>query len=175
MVTFLLLILMLNIDALSFGIAYGLKKQKIHPVVITFISLLSTFLFAIALALSKYIYTWFNPTVLRLINAFVLIYLGFTYIFKKEKEKNLELKLGFKQGFIECIIISIDAIFTAILSGFNANYYIFAVIFYGFTNIFAIFFGNYFFFYLNKKIKLKLNFLSGFIFIFLGIFKIIGF
>lgn len=177
MVSFFILILCLNIDALSYGIAYGAIKKKFKIKYVLAITILSTLMFAIPLAGSKYIYSLFNPLVLRIINGIILILLGFSYFLKKEEnKKNIEIneKISFKQYFLECLAISIDAIFTAILSGFSANYYIFAVFFYAFSNFFAIFLGNYIFYNFNKKSKLKLNIFSGFIFIFLGIIKMIG-
>ena len=56
MLAFLLVILCLNIDALSYGVAYGVKKIKLKLSYILAISLLSTVMFAICLGLTKYIY-----------------------------------------------------------------------------------------------------------------------
>ena len=177
MLSFLITILCLNIDAFSYGISYGLTKKKIGIKYIFFITTLSTFMFAIPLGISKYIYTLFNPKILRFLNAIILIILGLSYIFKK-KEKNQtkkQVNISLKTCFFECIAISIDAIFTAILSGFSGDFFIFSIFFYALTNFFAIFFGNLFFYTFNKKLKINLSFFSGFIFIILGIFKAVGF
>lgn len=176
MLSFLITILCLNIDALSYGISCGIMKKKIPLRFIFFISIISTILFAVPLSISKFIYEYFDDNILRYINAFVLISLGLKYIFEKP-EKNQTKKqvdFSFKSCLLECLVISIDAIFTAILSGFSENYFIFSVFFYAFTNFFAIFFGNLIFYNFNKKLKINLSFFSGFIFVFLGFLKIMG-
>ena len=176
MFTFLITILCLNIDALSYGISYGSRKIQINLRYIFFISICSTIMFAIPLLISKYICKFFNPILLRIINAIILIILGLIYIFenKKEKQTKKQAQLSFKTCFFECIAISIDAIFTAILSGFSGNFFIFSIFFYGLTNFFAIFFGNLFFYHLNRRLRFNLSFFSGFIFIILGILKCVG-
>lgn len=173
MLSFSLLILTLNIDALSYGVAYGIKKKKIPLKWILFINIFSTILFAIPLYLSKFVYQYFDKTTLTIINGIVLIALGLKYCFEKPT-KNTTNDFSFWQCFVECFVISVDAIFTAILSGFSANYFIYSVIFYELTNFLAIFCGNLIFYKNNCKRRIKLNILSGFIFIFLGIFKILS-
>lgn len=176
MTSFLLTILCLNLDALSYGISYGIKKIKIPLKYILFIFSLSTFLFLIPLSISRYICKFFNPLVLRLINALILILLGIIYIIKnkKEEQEKKQVVLCYKSCFFECLAISTDAIFTAILSGFSGDFFIFSIFFYGLTCFFAIFFGNLIFYYFNKNLKINLSFFSGFIFIILGILKCVG-
>ena len=223
MLSFFLLILCLNIDALSYGIAYGIKKIKFKIHFILCLSLLSSLMFALPLLVSKYIYMYFDEYVLRIINAIILIMLGIKYIltkpqnFKKihknyiklfinnkknnkfknntlnycknkifinkiefnpfyfNNKKSSVLSNSFKQNFGECVAFSVDAIFTALVSGFSANYYLFSVLFYFLSNFLAIFCGNIIFYKINRKLNFNLNIFSGLIFIFLGIFKIIGF
>ena len=223
MLSFFLLILCLNIDALSYGIAYGIKKIKFKIPFILCLSLLSTLMFALPLFFSKYIYMYFDEFVLRIVNAVILIILGIKYIltkpqnFKKihkkyvklfknnkkinnlknntltyyenkilinkikfkpfyfDNKKSSVLNNSFKQNFGECVAFSVDAIFTALVSGFSASYYLFSVLFYFFTNFLAIFCGNIILYNINRKLKFNLNIFSGLIFIFLGILKIIGF
>lgn len=176
MISFLITILCINIDALSYGISYGITKTKIKPKFIIFISIISTILFAIPLYLSRYIYSFFNPKILNFINAGILIILGITYLFKNLKNNQIkkQVNLSFKTCFFECIAISIDAIFTAILSCFSGNFFIFSLFFYGFTNYFAIFFGNRFSLKIQNKLSFNLEFFSGFLFIFLGFLKCLG-
>lgn len=176
MITFLITILCLNIDALSYGISKGLTQKFIPQKFIFFITITSTIMFAVPLGISKYIYNLFNPKILRLINAAVLFLLGLKYIFEKPKD-NKQKKQDFfkvKSCLLESIIISIDAIFTAILSGFFGDFFIFYIFFYGLTNYFAIFFGNRFFYKIGNFSKINLSFFSGFIFIFLAILKVVG-
>lgn len=137
---------------------------------------MSTVMFAIPLAISKYIFQYFDELVCRIINAAVLILLGINYFLPKKKdERQKSSRAPALKCFIECLIISVDAIFTALLSGFSENYYVFSVFFYAFSNFFAIFLGNRFLYKLSKISKLNLNFLSGMVFVLLGIFKVIGF
>lgn len=174
MLSFSLLILTLNIDALSYGIAYGVKRVKIPFKWVLFINIISTILFSIPLYFSKHIFKYFDKTTLSIINGIVLILLGIKYCFEKPK-KNTAKNFSFWQCFIECIVISVDAIFFAILSGFSANYFVFSVFFYEITNLLAIICGNLFFYYQKSLKQINLGILSGFIFIFLGIFKILSF
>lgn len=224
MLSFFLIILCLNIDALSYGIAYGIKRTKFKILFVINMSLLSTVLFAVPLYVSKYIYEYFNETLLQIINGIILIILGIKYIFSKSKNQNIKknkekiikkleklnysqnttnkicknknkiknkyknikfwkpkqkknticFKNNFKQCFLECTAFSVDAMFTALLSGFSANYYVFSVIFYGITNFLAIFCGNLIFYKINKNLKFNLNIFSGLIFIFLGMLKMMG-
>lgn len=255
MLTFFLLILCVNIDALSYGIAYGLKKKRFKILYILAITTLSTVLFAVPLYFSKFIYEYFDETICHIVNAIILLLLGIYYLIPKNSlNKNkkifknklntgyLELDIRFKscnynvkstffstnhklnkkskkqnysqnksnknykysilfnknklssknkkirynkkeknnktnilRFFCECMAISVDAIFTAFLSGFHDNFYIYAVIFYALSNFFAIFLGNILFYKLDKNFKFNLEFLSGIIFIILGILKIFGF
>ena len=97
MLSFFLLILCLNIDALSYGIAYGIKKIKFKIPFILCLSLLSTLMFALPLFFSKYIYMYFDEFVLRIVNAIILIILGIKYVltkpqnFKKIHKKYVKL------------------------------------------------------------------------------------
>ena len=176
MFSFLITIICLNLDALSYGISYGVIQTKINLKYIFFINIISTSLFSIPLYISKYIYTLFNPKILRYTNAIILIILGTIYIFKNQKNNQTkkQTSLSFKTCFFECIAISIDAIFTAILSGFSGNFFIFSLFFYSLTNFFALFLGNYFSLKIQNKLRFNLGFFSGFIFIFLGFLKCVG-
>ena len=62
MAGFLLLILCLNIDALSFGVAYGIKKVKFSLWFVLKVSILSSIFFAIPLLLSQFLFKYFDKT-----------------------------------------------------------------------------------------------------------------
>ena len=176
MAGFLLLILCLNLDALSFGIAYGARKNRFTFWFVLKLSLFSTILFAIPLFLSKFLFKYFDRTVCNIINGVILIILSLTYFFKKEKSTNENIDHFSKKKFLgECFAFSVDAFFTAFLGGFPLNFYLIFVIFYFFSNFLSIFFGNLIVFKLNKKIKFNLDFFGGIIFLILGITKIFGF
>lgn len=176
MLSYCLLILCLNLDALSYGIAYGSKQTKLKQSFIWSVSILSTIFFSISLYVSKYMFQYLNEQTCRIINGIILIILGISYIIpKKEKEKTHHKNISFGKFFLECFAISVDAIFTALLSGFSQKYFLFFIIFYFLTNFLAIFCGNLFFYKLGHKLTISIDFLSCFIFVFLGIFKFIGF
>lgn len=176
MASYLILILCLNLDALSFGIAYGLKKQKFTFFFILKISILSAIFFAIPLFFSRFIFKYLNRFVCNIINGVILILLGMSYFIKKSNTStNLNESMPRKQFFLECLAFSLDAIFTALLGGFPLNFYVFFLIFYFISNFFAIFLGNLIILKINKTIKLRLDYIGGIIFILLGIFKMIGF
>lgn len=208
MLQFLLIILCINIDAFSYGVAYGFKRTKLKISYILLVTILSTILFAIPLIISKYVFQYFNSIVCNIINGLVLIFLGIYYFLQKPPEfnekdaqntkiyqnkdkkyilknsstsnkkcKKIEnnfKKFTLKEYFIETLIISVDAIFTALLSGFNSNFLVFYIFFYAFSNFFAIFCGNQIVYRTNKFTKIKLSFFSGLIFIILGFLKFFG-
>lgn len=172
MLSFIIILLCVNIDAFSFGISYGLRETKIKFSTTLFISILSTIFFSIPFLLSKYVMGFFNQKICFLINGIFLIILGLIYIFETNKKTPKILNL--KNSIFECFIISVDAIFTALFSGYFLQNHIFYIFLYYIFNFFAIFFGNRLFYKFSKLSKLNLCFFSGFIFIFLGIFKIFG-
>ena len=212
MLTYLLLILCLNIDALSYGIANGFKQKRFSLSFIVLISLLSSLLFAIPLYFSKYIFQYFDSFTCQILNAVVLILMGLMYLIpqkaktkitkklqkncKNIKNQNTEQSLIFNYSqnpagkvtkinlkskrirtfkvFIECLVFSVDAMFTALLGGFENNHFLVYVAFYLLTNFLAILIGNLLTYKFGKKIKLNLEFFSGAIFILLGILKIFG-
>lgn len=174
MVYFLLIILCLNIDALSYGIAYGSKNIKLPKKYIFFITTLSTIMFSISLYISKFVYQYLNKSILSIINGIILIILGCSYI-KPSKKTHLSKKnFSFKVCLFECLAISIDAIFTTLLSIINYQYSVIYIIFYALTNYFAIFFGNLTLYKIGKYSKFSINFFSFLIFVILGILKIFG-
>ncbi len=257
MLTFCLLILCINIDALSYGVANGVQNRKFSVLYILLVCVMSTIMFAVPLYLSKYVFQYFDELICRIINGIILMLLGFIYIlpknfikklfknkktnysqntknstintgtttniiinnFNENQDKNNEnyiknsdnclkttkninatsknnkkrnqnsnnnelnsdsntqkyTKISFGRCFFECFVISVDAIFTAFLSNFTDNYYIFAVAFYAITNYLAIYLGNRALYKINKLVKFNLSFLSGLIFILLGVLKICGF
>ncbi len=201
MLTFSLLILCLNLDALSYGIANGAKNRKFSILYVLVVCLMSTIMFAVPLAVSKYVFQYFDETACRLVNATILIAMGIFYMIPKKisnkssdikndpnySQNNLtqslnntksnipNTKISFSRCFIECLVISVDAIFTAFLSGFSENYFIFSVALYAVTNFLAILFGNRLLYKISNKINFRLDLFSGLIFILLGVLKIIGF
>lgn len=223
MLTFSLLILCLNLDALSYGIANGAKNKKFSFAYVLLVCIMSTIMFAVPLMVSKYVFQYFDETICRTINAAVLIAMGIFYMIPKKSEKpdkniknnkinqnkltenSIRAKTSTKNGttsqpnysqnnltsknkskqknthfsfpkcFCECLVISIDAIFTAFLSGFSENYYLFSVAFYAITNFLAIIIGNRVLFKISGHTNFSLDFFSGLIFIVLGMLKIVGF
>ena len=172
MLSFIIILLCVNIDALSFGISYGMRGVKIKTSTTLLISILSTLLFSIPFLVSKFVMGFLDQKICFLINGFFLIILGLVYIIETDKKTPKILNL--KNSIFECFIISIDAIFTALFYGYLFKNHIFYIFLYYIFNFFAIFHGNRLFYKFSKISKLNLYFFSGIIFIFLGIFKIFG-
>lgn len=222
MLTFSILILCINIDALSYGVANGAKGRSFSLLYILLVCAMSTVMFAVPLAVSKYVFQYFNELACRIINATFLILMGIIYLIPKEKIKKLkkskknknklkkiniqendtnysqntaEIKddtlmfdeilsrktkkkntpISFSRCFCECFVISVDAIFSAFLSGFSENFYLYSVIFYAVTNYLAILIGNRLLFRLGRRFNFSFDLLGGLVFILLGILKIVGF
>ncbi len=175
MATFLLLILCLNIDALSFGVTYGLKKIRFNFFFTLKICILSSIFFAIPLFLSPLVFRYLDKSICNIINGVVLIFLSLMYFTKNSNKKSKEITTCSTKKFLyECLAFSVDAIFTAFLAGFPSNYYIIFILFYFFTNFLAIYFGNLLVYKFNTYIKINLDYFGGIIFLALGIFKIFG-
>ena len=182
MIRTILLIIALSLDAFSFGLAQGFKNNKIKVVFIFLMSILSTVLFAIPLFLSQFIFHFFNKDICNIINGSILTLLGLYYfikfiVFKFRKldiknVKNNEICLKF------CILstfpISLDAIFTAFLNGYSLSNIIFAILTYFLFTFVCIFVSNFIALKLSKKSSFDLSWLSGFIFIILGLLKTFG-
>lgn len=175
MAAFLLLILCLNIDALSFGVTYGLKKIKFNFFFSLKICIISSIFFAVPLFLSPLVFKYLDRSLCNIINGIILILLSIMYFTKSSGKKKKQIENHSTKNFMyECLAFSVDAIFTAFLGGFPANYYIIFILFYFFTNFLAIYLGNLITYKFNKYIKINLEFFGGIIFLALGIFKIFG-
>lgn len=183
MFTIILLILAISLDALSFGLAQGFNKNSIGYINCFFMSVLSTLLFAVPLYLSQLVVQYLDEKICYLLNGIVLLCLGIFYLVqffvllqKKEppleKKENSKLTLGY--CLISTIPISLDAIFTAFLSGYSLQYIIFGVIFYFVITYIALFIPNKIALKMSGKSNLRLEWLSGLIFVVLGLLKIFG-
>jgi putative Mn2+ efflux pump MntP len=180
----IILIFALSLDAFSFGIAQGICKNKIPLFAIICMSVLSTILFGLPLYLSSIISSFLDVTICNIINGVVLILLGLIYVFKfiKDNSKqtemlessttNKDLSLGY---YLICTIpLSLDAIFTAFLSSLSVKNMCFSIVFYLIITFFALFLGNRISIKMTGKSKLNVEWLSGIIFVVLGILKIFG-
>jgi len=184
MLTILLLIIAISFDAMSFGLAQGLKKVKISFINVFIMTIISTIIFTIPLYLSKFVAKYLSENICNIINGAVLIFLGIYYLKKyfnelkiKDENNNKNLSktnLSLKQSILATFPISLDAIFTAFLNGYTLSYIIFGIIFYFFITFLSIYVLNLIGLKLSKSTKLNLGFLSSIIFITIGILKIFG-
>lgn len=175
MATIILLVLAVSLDAFSFGLAQGFNKNKISFFYAFCMSALSTVLFAVPLYLSSYIYKYLKSSICYLINGIILLLLGLFYlknaVFKKKNEKTDNIALNFKNCMVSVFPISLDAIFTAFLSGYELNYVVFGIVFYFIVTLLFIYVPNKIVLKLSKKFKFNADWLSGIIFIILAILK----
>lgn len=175
MTRIILLVIAVSLDALSFGIASGLNKSKIKFWYAFCMAFISTFMFAIPLYASYYVSKYLNEDLLYLINGIVLCGLGIYYIiisFKKEQKNNQFNVKSLKNCILSTFAISLDAIFTAFLSGYSLNYVIFGIIFYFFVTLLFIYVPNTLTLKFSKIKNINLSWVSGVIFIILGILKL---
>ena len=186
MLTIILLIIAVSFDAMSFGLAQGIKNIKITPLNTFIMSIVSTILFTIPLYLSYKFAKLISEHILNLVNGIVLILLGLYYLIsyliklKKHNTKIITNKnteqtfMKIKAGLIAVFPISLDAIFTAILNGYTLDYITFGIVFYFFMTFLSIFLTNMIGLKLSNKTKIDLGFLSSLIFITIGILKLFG-
>ena len=168
MLSLCIIILCINIDALSYGLAYGAQKIKFSFFYTLFTAVLSTIFFSSATYLSRHLYSHFCKQTLEIINGLILIVLGLSYIIpKKQNEKTLKKDFfsNLKVFFFECFAISVDAIFTTFFTNFLGNFLVFFIIFYFITNFMAIYFGNLIAYKIGHSLKFKLSIFSCFIFL----------
>ena len=175
MVTIILLVLAVSLDALSFGLAQGFNKNSISLFYAFCMSMLSTILFAIPLYISSFIYKYLNSSVCYIINGIILLLLGLFYlknaVFKNISKQGTNNALNFKNCMVAVLPISLDAIFTAFLSGYELNYIIFGIVFYFTITLLFIYIPNKIALKISKKSKIDIDWLSGIIFIVLAILK----
>lgn len=182
MATISILILAVSLDALSFGLAQGIKKNSINPFYALCMTIVSTILFAVPLYLSSIVIKYLDENICCYINGSVLIGLGVLYIitfivnsFKKEELKatpKTNLSLGY--CLISTLPISLDAIFTGFLSGYTLSYIAYGIVFYFIVTFLAIYIPNKIALKMSGKNNLKIEWLSGTIFIILGLLKLFG-
>lgn len=199
MVHTILILLAVSLDVFSFGLSLGFKRVYLDFYKGLFFTFISAFIFAFPLLLSKLISKVIPQKICFLINGIVLLLLGVYYlmsfIIKKVKDRansaqkaplkaNLQNEqennhalgqtpfLGLKYLALCAVPVNLDAFFTALLSGFiMGNFFVVLLIYLTFT-FFAIYIGNKLSFYLSKKINLDLSWISGILFIVLGILKL---
>lgn len=178
----MILILALSLDAISFGIAQGIKRNSINIWYALAMTVLSTILFAVPLYLSSIVVAYLDEKICCIINGVVLIGLGALYLtnfiiscFKKESLKpQFEQKLSFGYCMVSVFPISLDAVFTGFLSGYALSHIVYGISFYFVITFLAIYVTNKLALKMTGKSKLKIEWLSGTIFVILGILKICG-
>ena len=182
MIKSIFLITALSLDAFSFGLAQGFKNNKIKILYIFTMAFISTLLFFIPLILSQYIFQYFDKYICNIVNGFILILLGLYYLIKYFLEKNCKNntknvknnKFCLKFCILSTFPISLDAIFTALLNGYTMTNITFITITYFLFTFFAILLSNFISLNLSNKSNYDLSWLSGLIFIFIGLLKSFG-
>lgn len=178
MITIILLVLAVSLDSLSFGVGQGLNNKKIGLFNSIIMTILATILFTIPLYLSKLVVKNMDEDLCFLINGTVLLLLGLfyiiTYIINKDKPKKyVSNDVNFKYYIISTFPITLDAIFTAFLNGYSLDNLWFAIFFFFIITFVSLYVGNLITIKLSKKFNLSLEWLSGIIFIILGIIKLL--
>lgn len=182
MITIIILILAVSLDALSFGLAQGIQRNSINWFYALCMTLLSTILFAVPLYLSSIVVQYISEKTCLIINGSVLIGLGVLYLinfiiscFKGEKfQPEIKTKLSLGYCLISTLPISLDAIFTGFLSGYSLTHIAFGIVFYFIVTFLVIYVTNKVALKLTGKAKLNIEWLSGTIFIMLGVLKLFG-
>lgn len=174
MIKIILLVIAINIDALSFGFASGLSKSKIKWSYALCMAIISTILFSVPLYLSHLVIKLLNENIFYVVNGLVLCLMGILYIifsFRKKSEPTTYNTKSLGGCILSIFPISLDSIFTAFLNGYSLSYVIFGIVFYLVTTFCFIFFANLIGLKLTSKTKLNIDWVSGVIFLILGILK----
>ena len=168
-----MLILAVSLDSLAYGIALGFNKVKISFLKSVIMTLLSTLIFFLCLLLSSEISSHLKDYILYLINGSALMGLGVFYIVNSFKEKNITKTYNNQHYIIHTLIFSLDAAFSALLSAYSFETALFATIIYLIVTFVFIFVANRLSYLLPFRLNINFGFISGLLFIILGILKIL--
>ena len=184
MLTITILIIVVSFDAMSFGLAQGLKNIKICFCTLLLMTILSTILFTIPLYISKFIANFFEENTLNIINGIALLIMAIIYLLLFIKDikinENYEINktdikiMPYKSALIATFPISIDAIFTALLNGYSLEFLFAGVIIYFFITFFSLFVTNYIGLKLSRITTMNLGWISSIIFFIIGTLKLLG-
>lgn len=177
MINSILLVLALAMDSFTVSIAYGMRRVKIPIVCALTISVIGTTFLSASLFLTVLISKYINQKLFMFIGGSILIIIGvynlIKYFKNKNKANNFEAKfLNFKNSVLIGVSLSLDSLISGFAGGFGINIYL-TIIFSFFTNLFVVLFGNFLGKKFSNKVHIKLDWLTGVIFIALGIFKIL--
>lgn len=177
MTTTILLILAVSLDSVSFGLAQGFLKNKIKLSYALCMTLLSVILFATPLYLSSLVFKHLSKNTCYLINGIVLLLLGLYYLITSllaKEQPNINKKtINLRFCIVNTFPISLDALFTAFFNGIFIKNKVFAILFFALVTFISLYIVNIITLQLSKKCKISLNWLSGLVFIILGILKIL--
>ncbi len=182
MIITIILIAAVSLDAFSFGLAQGFKKNKLTLLNILIMTILSTILFSIPLHLSNLVFKYFDKNFCNLFNGIILILLGLIYFIssfmakncKNEKEDVKFNTLCIKNCILFTFPINLDAVFTAFLNGYNIPNLPFAILIFFVFTFCSLLIPNKISLKLSNKSSSNLSWLSGLIFIIIGSLKSFG-
>lgn len=193
MLNSLLLAISSSIDSLGIGITYGIKNTKISKlgkIILFVISILTTYISILFGNIIQYI---FPNTLTNFLGCFVLVYMGIYICFqalKKEKysqnifnspissDLNHSQVIEPKEALFLAIALSLDSFCIGIcgsMTDINLNLFPFLV---SILQLFFLSMGSYLGIHIRNFCKLPQNIwsiVSGFLLIFIGLFKFIVF
>lgn len=167
-----LLVLVVSIDSLSYGISKGIRKEKLSFVESLIMSFFSSLIFFVPLIISSFVKDFLNEKICMIINGIFLCLLGVFYFIKKEKQSTEEKTKS--SLFVSTIIFSLDAFFSALFSSFDSIEIFCGVSFYFVITFVCLFVVSNIVYKFFSKNKVDLSWISGLLFIVLGVLKICG-
>lgn len=189
-----------SLDVFSFGISCGVSGLRLTAIKALFFTAVSMVIFAVPLALSRIIFGAINPQICFLINGSALLCLGAWYlggciskklflwlklaknrpVFKSfgnplifYRKNQIDASMGLKSLALFAIPVNLDAFFTALLSGFGFVSFFDVLVLYSFLTLFALEIGNILSLKLSHLENFDFSWVSGFLFISLGILKLV--
>ena len=176
----LLLAVVISIDTLASGFAYGTSNTKVPIRHLIVIDLIGSALLGAALFTGYYISTHINSTATKFISFAILVAIGcyklVVYFIQKSKETH---KKPSQIGWTETIILALVLATDGIAVGFGASIhntslvFCFAVIGFSLVTDFTFFIvGSTLGRKLTKKTRLDLSWLSGVVLVLLGVVKL---
>lgn len=192
-------LLTVSLDVFSFGITLGISKERLSFLKSLIFTAVSLLLFAVPLTLSGVVATFISSGVCYLINGVALLCLGGWYLGKyisAEIEKRaflakfapcinlyifervfynknrVRLNMGLKSVIFCAVPVNLDAFFTALLIGNELGGFFEVCALYIILTFLALTLGHIVSTKLRQFISLNFSWVSGVLFILLGLLKI---
>jgi len=171
----LLLAVVVSIDTLASGFAYGTSNTKVPLRNLIVIDIICSVLLGVGLFCGLYISNYISPLATRIISATTLITIGCYKLVRKSAKEAPKSALGWVETIILAVILSIDGMAVGIGASIHNTSVAFCLIAIAFslvTDFVFFIFGHKIGQKATQKTRLDLAWLSGVVLIILGLIRL---